>query len=109
MKEFKLEDIMPVEAAKQQIWTIFDILRSESVASEEYYVLLFLLSFYKDGIISKDILSNQFDVHENIIRSVYDSNEKGTHQYLPIYQSFESTLKHISSRSEEHTSELQSH
>jgi type I restriction enzyme M protein len=98
MKEFKLEDIMPVEAVKQQIWAIFDILRSELITSEEYYVVLFLLSLYKDGIIPKDILSNQFDVHDNLIRIIRDTNEKGTHQYLPIYQSFESALKRISSK-----------
>lgn len=98
MKEFKLEDMMPVKAIEQKIWTIFDILRSESIASEEYHVVLFLLSLYKDSIISKDTLSNQRIIHEDIIRRIDDSNEKTTQQYLPIYQSFESALKRISSK-----------
>lgn len=98
MKEYKLEDIMPVKAVEQKIWTIFDILRSESIASEEYHVVLFLLSLYKDGIISKHSHSNQGDIHEDLIKSVHDFNEKTTQQYLPIYQSFESALKRISSK-----------
>lgn len=99
MKKFKLEGLMPVKAIEQKIWTIFNILRSEPIASEEYYVVLFLLSIYKDGIISKNSLSNQRIIHEEIIRRIADSNEKTTQQYLPIYQSFESVLKRISSKS----------
>lgn len=98
MKEIKLEDIIPIKAVEQRIWTIFDILRSESISSEEYHVVLFLLSLYKDGIISKDILSNHVDVHENLIRSIHDTKKKATKQYLSIYQSFESALSRISSK-----------
>jgi len=84
MKEYKLEDMMPVKAIEQKIWTIFDILKSESVASEEYHVVLFLLSLYKDGIISKDTLSNQGNVHEDLNRRIHDSDNKATKQYLQI-------------------------
>lgn len=98
MKDFKLDDMMPVKAIEQKIWTIFDILRSELIASEEYHVVLFLLSLYKDGIVSKDTLFKQGNVHEDINRSIHDYDKKATQQYLPIYQSFESALKHISSK-----------
>jgi len=98
MKEFKLEDIMPVKAVEQKIWTIFDILRNETIASEEYNIVLFLLSLYKDGIISKYNLSNQGNIHDDLIKSVHDSKKENTQQYLSIYQNFEQTLKQISSK-----------
>jgi type I restriction enzyme M protein len=96
MKEFKLKDIMSLRAIEHKIWTIFDVLRSESIASEEYHAVLFLLSLFKDGIISKDTLSNQGNIHEALLISIHNSNEKTTHQYLPIYESFKSPIKRIS-------------
>jgi len=98
MKEFKIEDIMPVKVIEQQIWRMFDILRSETIASDEYNVILFLLSLYKDGIISIDTLSNKFNVHEDLVEIIRDCNGKTTQQYLPIYHGLESTLKHLSSK-----------
>lgn len=99
MKELKLKDIMSVEAAERKIWEIFDILRMESTDSKEYYVLLLLLSLYKDGIISKDSPSNQGYIGEFIYKRIHNSNEKLNQQYVPIYNIFESALKSISSKS----------
>lgn len=53
MKDFKSDDIMPHDALNTKIWSIFDILRSET---DDYHVVLFLLSAYKDGIISEKLL-----------------------------------------------------
>jgi type I restriction enzyme M protein len=94
----KIEDIDPVGFVEQKISTIFDILRSESITSEEYHIVLFLLSLYKDDIVSKETLSYQGNVYEDLIRTIHDSDEKAIKQYLPIYQSFESALKRISSK-----------
>lgn len=98
MKEFKLEDMMPVKKIEQKIWTIFDILRRESISSEEYHIVLFLLTLYKDGILSKDTLSKQVNVHKDFFWSIHDADKKVSKQYLPIYQSFETVLKRISSK-----------
>uniref|UniRef100_UPI0040484A43 N-6 DNA methylase n=1 Tax=Algoriphagus sp. TaxID=1872435 RepID=UPI0040484A43 len=99
MKKFKLDEIMVVKAIEQKVWTIFDILRSESISSEEYHVVLFLLSLYKDGIISKDTFSNQGNFYEDLIRNIGDSIEKTNQKYFTIYQSFVPALKQISSKS----------
>lgn len=48
MKEFKLEVMMPVKAIEQQIWRMFDILRENSIGSNDYHIILLFLSLYKD-------------------------------------------------------------
>lgn len=81
---------------KQKIWKIFDLLRNETIPSEHYHVILFLLSLYKDGIISIDSFSNHDDIHEDLFRSI--KNSKSNQRYNPISQSFIPTLKRISSK-----------
>lgn len=98
MKESKLEDIMPVEAIEQRIWKIFNILRSEAIPSDDYYFVLFLLSLYKDGIISNKILSDQFDPHNKLNKLISGSDHEDLQYYLPIYGSFEATIRSISSK-----------
>jgi len=98
MEKYKSERMRIAADIEQQIWRMFDILRAESIASDDYYVVLFLLSLYKDGIVSKDILSGQVDVHENFIASIHNSNKLLAKQYLPIYQNFNLAIKRFSSK-----------
>ena len=44
MREFKFGDMMPVEAITNELWSVFDILRSEPISSDDYQIVLFLLS-----------------------------------------------------------------
>jgi type I restriction enzyme M protein len=96
MREFKFDDMRPIKAIEQKIWKLFDILRGESITSEEYHVVLLLLSLYKDRIISNVIISNPADIHYNIARSIRNSTLDTSRQYLSIYQTFEPALKSIS-------------
>jgi len=98
MKGYKFENLMPIDAVTQKIWTIFDILRSESIASEEYHVILFLLSLYKDGIISSELLSEKVESQQRLLASINGADALIAQQYLKIYQSFEPALKRISSK-----------
>ena len=93
MKEIKLENIKIIE---HKIWNMFNTLRGESLATEEYYVLLFLLSLYKDGIISTKLLT-EVSLHKSLRVSITDSQDLLTQRYFPIYPSFELTLNRISS------------
>ena len=52
MKELKLDNIIPVEAITSRLWSVFDVLRNEPVSSEDYHLILFLLTIYKDQFFS---------------------------------------------------------
>ncbi|MFN6377977.1 MAG: N-6 DNA methylase [Flavobacteriales bacterium] len=96
MKEFKIAEILPVEGLKANIWPIFDILKSEGISSEDYHVLLFLLSVYKDGVISTEELNRNERSIVKLIHRFRSSNTELANQYLEILPSFERILLEIS-------------
>lgn len=96
MKELKIEDIMPLEEVKSKIWMILDILRNENISSNDYNVVLFLLSAYKDGLISIDIIKEAQYLKKNWIESLHNFDQHLFNQYVPIIQSFEPSLQSLS-------------
>lgn len=98
MKELKLEDVKPIEAVKTKIWAMFDILRSETISSEDYHVMLFLLSAYKDGLISPDALREKPILIQSLLANINDTDKELSKQYFPILQSFEPIVTRLSER-----------
>lgn len=96
MKEFKIEDIMPLEAVKSKIWMMFDILRSENISSDDYHVVLFLLSAYKDNLISIDLINENHHIKERLIERLRNSNNELSNQYAPIFHGFEPSIQRLS-------------
>jgi type I restriction enzyme M protein len=96
MKEFKIEEILPLEAVKSKIWMMFDILRSENIFSEDYLVVLFLLSAYKDNLISIELENENQHLKEKLIERLRNSNNEFYNQYAPIIQSFEPSIQRLS-------------
>ena len=96
MREFELEDSMPVKAIEQQIWKMFDVLRGNSISSNDYHIILLFLSLYKDNQISKEFLfgENQIILNETQILSDTDS-KKPENDYSKIIKSFNSSLLNI--------------
>jgi type I restriction enzyme M protein len=102
MKEFKIEEIMPLEAVKSKIWMMFDILRSENISSDDYHVVLFLLSAYKDNLISIDLVNENQHLKEKLIEQLRNSNNEFYEQYAPILQSFEPSIQRLSENGLKH-------
>ncbi len=102
MKEFKNEEIMPLEAVKSKIWMMFDILRSENISSDEYHVVLFLLSAYKDNLISIDIVIENHHLKERLIGQLRNTNNELYEQYAPIIQNFEPSIQKLSENGLKH-------
>jgi type I restriction enzyme M protein len=102
MKEFKMADILPVEALKSKIWSMFDILRSERIASEDYHVLLFLLSAYKDGLFNSEILNENSNLNERLVRCLHNSESELTNQYNAILATFEPLVMRLSENGTRH-------
>lgn len=91
-----MADILPVEALKSKIWSMFDILRSERIASEDYRVLLFLLSAYKDGLFNTEILNENSNLNERLVRCLHNSESELTNQYNAILATFEPLVMRLS-------------
>ena len=99
MKEFKLEDMMPVKAIEQQIWRMFDILRGNSIGSNDYHIILLFLSLYKDDQISKEFLFGEDQINLEEDRVLSDkSSIKSENDYSKIIESFNSSLLNIRNR-----------
>lgn len=91
MPEYKLF-ATPVE---KQVWEVFNFLRSLGIQTEDYQVLLPLLSIYKDGIIEHDYRNYSNDLVGYLQGKVNDSNNEKSHEYRQVIASFETTLKRI--------------
>ena len=87
---------MPLEAVKSKIWMMFDILRSENISSDDYHVVLFLLSAFKDNLISTDLINENHHIKERLIERLRNSNYESNEQYAPIIQSFEPSIQRLS-------------
>jgi type I restriction enzyme M protein len=88
-KEIKLEDNTPFKAIQAKIWDLFDILKKEPIHSEDYHVILFLLSIFKDGLISTDFFSEKAKFQDDSPTSI---------KYLAIYQSFMPIISRLTER-----------
>jgi type I restriction enzyme M protein len=99
MKEFKLEDMMPVKAIEQQIWRMFDILRGNSIGSHDYHIILLFLSLYKDDQISKDFLFRESQINlEDLQTSINTNSIQSENDYSTIIESLSSSLLNIRNR-----------
>lgn len=102
MREYKLEDVMPIEAIKVKLWKVFDTLRSNGISSEDYHVLLFLLSAYKDGLFTTEILSESQNLKERLIHKLHTSDAELADQYIAILPSFEPIVMRLSESGTRH-------
>lgn len=98
MKEYKLEDMVPVKAVKQQIWRMFDVLRGNSIGSQDFHIILLFLSLYKDDQISKDFLFGESHRNLEDIHLTGTNSKKSTNDYSKIIESFSSSLLTIRNR-----------
>ncbi|HRR24126.1 MAG TPA: hypothetical protein P5053_06920, partial [Bacteroidia bacterium] len=71
---------------------MFDVLRSENISSDDYHVVLFLLSAYKDDLISIDLVNENHDLKERLIERLRNSNSELDNQYAPIFQGFKPSI-----------------
>ena len=78
---------------EKEVRSIFSMLRKESIASEDYKVILFLLSLVKDEVLSKDHHENINDITVLVDRRLEASSQELQNVYLPIYDEFRPSLR----------------
>lgn len=91
-------DPEPFLELKFKLWSVFDILRSENITSENYYVVLFLLSIYKDKILNGDVGIENKNIKEQIESALHKSESDLEVGYRNIYKSYEPILNSLSKK-----------
>lgn len=91
-------DPKPFLELKSKLWRVFDILRSENITSENYYVVLLLLSLYKDKILKADVEVEKKYIKERIEAALHKSESDLEEGYRNIYKNFEPILNSLSKK-----------
>lgn len=91
-------DPKPYLELKSKLWKVFDILRSENITSEKYYVVLLLLSLYKDKFLKADVEVKNKHIKEQIDSALHKSESDLEEGYRNIYKSFEPILNSLSKK-----------
>ena len=95
-KEIKLENIDPVADIKNKVWQAADLIRGQ-VGTDEYFVLLFLLSRYNESNEFDKIRSNSFDESKIDLSSVKTRLERARKETLDsFFDFFEPSLTKLS-------------
>lgn len=96
MKEISIEELSQVEKLKSNIWSIIDILRFERIASNEYYVLLYLLSSYKEDALRIGVRVEEQDWGKRHTVYLKENRSENAILYLAIFNQFKPILERIS-------------
>lgn len=100
MKEYKLEDIMPVKAIELQVWNLFSVLRKNRMDYEHFHIIPLFISLYKDDRISEDALSGITHSDFEVFHILSNTNtSEATHDYSKIIEIFHPSLVNIRNRS----------
>ena len=92
----KLHIKLAIEKLNSEIWKIIDILRSEGISTEDYHVLLFLLSVYKDGLLNNEIIFDSTHLHERFIEKLHFHDSMQSKKYSSILNTFEPIIIKLS-------------
>ena len=92
----KLHIKLAIEKLNSEIWKIIDILRSEGISTEDYHVLLFLLSVYKDGLLNNEIIVDSTHLHERFIEKLHFHDSMQSKKYSSILNTFEPIIIKLS-------------
>lgn len=93
-----MRDSKPFLELKSKLWNIFDILRGQNINTEDYYVVLFLLSLHKDKILKADTLLEGDLIIDQIEFALHRSEGDLKEEYRNIYPNFKPVLKSINEK-----------
>ena len=102
IKEINKEDIMPFQSLQSKIGLIFDGFRNNNISSDDYHVLLYLISAYKDNLFSIELVNDNSQTKERLIEQLRNSNNDSKSQYYKIFQIFEPTIQRLSENAIKH-------
>lgn len=109
MREFQFDDMMPEQAITNQLWKTFDILRSEPLSSEDYHIVLFLLSLYRDGFLIEILSNDREQMRQSLEIAMRYAEERHDFPYREVYRTFENSFRRLSDRGFYYIIELLTH
>ncbi len=96
MKNFSVEENMNLVKIKTKLWSILEVFKKENISSDDYHVLLFFISAYKDGILSLDFIDGKHNLNVSLNERLQNSNTELTNQYQSIIHIFEPSIQRLS-------------
>jgi type I restriction enzyme M protein len=98
------EGQMRVGKITEKLWEVFSTLRGEGIQSEDYHVLLFLLSAYKDGLVKihltnpkgQYLTDDTTSLSESLISVLRGCDKAVFEKYSAIIDVYEPLLKRLS-------------
>ena len=96
MKKFSVEENMSLEKIKTKLWSILEVFKKENISSDDYHVLLFFLSAYKDGLLSADLIEGKNNLNISLNKKLQKSKTELSNQYLSIIHIFEISIQRLS-------------
>ena len=93
MKSFSEEEINNLQSVNNKVGAIFEVFRNSDISTEDYQIILFLLSLYNDGLLDERILVEGEDYLHKIsnridpsLRSKIVKYESLIPVFLPVFQ-----------------------
>lgn len=96
--EFKIDKNDMLDKLKTNISPMFEILRNEGIYSDNYSVLLLLLTLHKDGLISSNNIDGEL-LKNNVFEKLHYSEKRQNSEYVDIIKSYEPILNRLSAKS----------
>ncbi len=87
--EHNNKSLTPLEVLQTKLLGVFDILRGTKILPRDYYVILFLLSLFKEKMITPENITDTSDIKIQIEEASKTSKSEKAGQYLKIYRSYE--------------------
>ncbi|MBD0824424.1 N-6 DNA methylase [Aestuariibaculum marinum] len=95
MRELNSVEIKQVEMLEAKVSSMFNVFRREGLSSEDFDVLLFLLSMYNEGVISSNSLSYFVITHRSILDELKHIEESKARYFNQVYFIFEDALNKL--------------
>mgnify|MGYP006285521947 FL=1 len=96
MKESKLQHTKALDDLKNKVWDLFDLMRGESIRTDEYSVILYFLILYKEIGLKKIIESKSESLISKIQELSYSKENKNHETLTRLFEIFEPTIAQIS-------------
>ncbi len=99
MKNLNEEEKKSLQSVNKKIWSIFDTLKDAHISKEDYHILLFLLSLYKDGLLDERLFQETKDSIFKISNSLKPKLDSRIIKYESIFPIFFPVVEFLNTES----------
>jgi type I restriction enzyme M protein len=96
MKNFSLEENMSLDKIKTKLWSILEVFKKENISTDDFHVLLFFISAYKDEFLSAEIIDGKDRLFSSLNERLKISNTELANQYQSVLEIFKPSIQRLS-------------